>query len=94
MRKWTQDGTWLKIHNCLRDYVRTMEGHLTAASAGVLDSQSVKTATMINQEVGYDAGKRIKGRKRFTLVDTFGLLIAVKVVFCQRFSILLRTFLF
>jgi hypothetical protein len=64
------------------------------ASAGVLDSQSVKTATMINQEVGYDAGKRIKGRKRFTLVDTFGLLIAVKVVFCQRFSILLRTFLF
>jgi len=50
-----------------------MEGHLTAASAGVLDSQSVKTATMINQEVGYDAGKRIKGRKRFTLVDTFGL---------------------
>ena len=49
---------------------------------------------MINQEVGYDAGKRIKGRKRFTLVDTFGLLIAVKVVFCQRFSILLRTFLF
>ncbi len=52
-----------------------MEGHLTAASAGVLDSQSVKTATMINQEVGYDAGKRIKGRKRFTLVDTFGLLM-------------------
>jgi hypothetical protein len=37
-----------------------MEGHLTAASAGVLDSQSVKTATMINQEVGYDAGKRIR----------------------------------
>jgi transposase len=30
--------------------------------------------------VGYDAGKQIKGRKRFTLVDTFGLLIAVKVV--------------
>jgi len=79
-RKWTQDGTWVKIHDHLRDYVRIMEGRHTGASAGVLDSQSVKTATMINKEVGYDAGKRIKGRKRFTLVDTFGLLIAVKVV--------------
>ena len=60
--------------------MRLTEGRHTAASAGILDSQSVKTATMINKEVGYDAGKKIKGRKRFTLVDTFGLLIAVKVV--------------
>ena len=60
--------------------MRLTEGRHTAASAGILDSQSVKTATMINKEVGYDAGKQIKGRKRFTLVDTFGLLIAVKVV--------------
>ena len=80
LRKWTEDGPWVKIRDCLRDYVRTMEGRHPAASAGVLDSQSVKTATMINQEVGYDGGKRIKGRKRFLLVDTFGLLIAVKVV--------------
>jgi putative transposase len=64
----------------LRDWVRTVEDRHPDASAGILDSQSVKTATMINQEVGYDAGKQIKGRKRFTLVDTFGLLIAVKVV--------------
>jgi putative transposase len=35
---------------------------------------------MVNKAVGYDAGKKIKGRKRFTLVDTLGLLIAVKVV--------------
>ena len=38
------------------------------------------TAVMINEAVGYDGGKQIKGRKRFTLVDTLGLLIAVKVV--------------
>lgn len=79
-RKWKKDGTWVKIHDRLRDWVRTVEGRHPDASAAILDSQSVKTATMINQEVGYDAGKQIKGRKRFTLVDTFGLLIAVKVV--------------
>lgn len=79
-RKWQKDGTLVKIHDRLRDYVRTMEGRHPEASAGVLDSQSVKTATMISKEVGYDGGKQIKGRKRFTLVDTFGLLIAVKVV--------------
>ena len=79
-REWKKDGTWVTIHDYLRDLVRLTEGRHTAASAGILDSQSVKTATMINKEVGYDAGKKIKGRKRFTLVDTFGLLIAVKVV--------------
>lgn len=79
-RKWKKDGTWIKIHDHLRDWVRMLENRPENASAGIIDSQSVKTATMINQEVGYDAGKQIKGRKRFTLVDTLGLLIAVKVV--------------
>jgi hypothetical protein len=32
----------------------------------------VPTSVMVNQSVGYDAGKKIKGRKRFTLVDTLG----------------------
>ena len=50
-------------------------------SAAIIDSQSVKTATMVSKEVGFDANKQIKGRKkRFTLVDTFGLLIAVSIV--------------
>ncbi len=44
------------------------------------DSQSVPSAVMVDEAVGYDAGKKIKGRKRFTLVDTLGLLIAVRVV--------------
>lgn len=79
-RQWKNDGTWVKIHDYLRDCVRVLEGRHPSASAGILDSQSVKTATMINKEVGYDAGKRIKGRKRFVLVDTLGLLIAINVV--------------
>ena len=44
-----------------------------------MDSQSVKTATMIHRDVGYDCAKQIKGRKRHVLVDTLGLLIAVVV---------------
>jgi hypothetical protein len=42
------------------------------------DSQ-VKTAAMVNQDVGYDAGKKIKGRKRFLTVDTLELLLRVLV---------------
>lgn len=42
-------------------------------------SQSVKTAALLNQSVGYDAGSRIKGRKRFASVDTLGLVLSVFV---------------
>ncbi len=44
-----------------------------------VDSQSVKTATMISQEVGYDAGKQIHGRKRHLTVDLLGLVLRVLV---------------
>jgi putative transposase len=45
-----------------------------------MDSQSVPAAVMVHEAVGFDAGKQIDGRKRFTLVDTLGLLMAVHVV--------------
>jgi putative transposase len=45
-----------------------------------MDSQTVPTAVMVNPDVGFDAGKKLKGRKRFTLVDTIGLLIGLQVV--------------
>ena len=48
-------------------------------SATILDSQSVKTATPSAVEVGYDAAKRIKGRKRHLLVDSLGLVLMVVV---------------
>ncbi len=43
------------------------------------DSQSVKSAATVSQQVGFDAGKKIKGRKRFMTVDTLGLVLRVLV---------------
>jgi putative transposase len=79
-RKWRKDGSWQRIHDHLVQWVRVTEDHLASPSAASLDSQSVPTAVMVHEAVGYDAGKKIKGRKRFTLVDTLGLLLAVRVV--------------
>ena len=78
-RKWRNDGTWLTIHDQLRAWIRIDQGHYPSPSEGIIDSQSVKSAAMVHQAVGYDAGKQIKGRKRFMTVDTLGLVLRVLV---------------
>ena len=57
---------------------RKRQGRLHTPSAGCIDSQSVKTATQ-SESKGYDAGKKINGRKRHLLVDTLGLVISTYV---------------
>lgn len=75
---WTRDHTWAAINDVLRIGVRREEGRQDQPSAAVLDSQSVKSDGH-GGAVGYDAGKRIKGRKRHLLVDTLGLVLGVSV---------------
>ena len=69
-RDWRKDGTWLKIHDQLREWTRIEADRQPSPSEAIIDSQSVKSAAMVHQSVGYDAGKHIKGRKRFMTVDT------------------------
>jgi transposase len=56
-----------------------MRPRAASPSEAIIDSQSVKSAAMVTEEVGYDAGKKIKGRKRFMTVDTLGLVLRVLV---------------
>jgi transposase len=78
---WSRDGTWEQICDRLRKLVRQMEGHDPEPSASVIDARSVRgAATVTSPTRGYDAGKKISGRKAFGIVDTLGLLVAVVVV--------------
>lgn len=71
-------GVWDEIHDALRDQVRCAEGRDLAPSAAVLDAQSTQSACG-GEQIGYDAGKKVRGRKRHLLVDTLGLLLVAVV---------------
>ncbi|MFE1369172.1 IS5 family transposase [Streptomyces anulatus] len=78
---WHDDGTVERVHDTLRGRVREADGRAAEPSAGLIDSQSVRTADTVPAGTrGFDAGKKVKGRKRFIVTDTLGLLLAVHVV--------------
>lgn len=78
-RKWKKNGLWEQIHARLRQQVRVAEKRKSQPSAAIVDSQSVKSSEC-SDERGYDAGKKINGRKRHLLVDTIGLVLLVMVL--------------
>ena len=79
LRLWKRTGLWQHIHTHLREHLRQVEGRQRRASAAIIDSQSVKS-TECSDERGYDAGKKVNGRKRHVLVDTLGLVLLVLVL--------------
>jgi putative transposase len=76
--EWRYNGLIEAVHDALRAQVRRREGRERTPSAGSTDSQSAP-ATEGGEQRGYDAHKKVNGRKRHVVVDTLGLLLAVAV---------------
>ena len=77
---WRDDGTLARLHAQLRTQVRTTAGRSPQPTAAVIDSQSVRAAdTVPKASRGWDAAKKVNGRKRHLAVDTAGLVLDVVI---------------
>jgi putative transposase len=76
--RWRNEDVWQRIHDALREKMRRSVGKKSTPTVAIVDSQSVRTAEGGSNR-GYDAGKKITGRKRHLAVDTLGLVLAVVV---------------
>jgi transposase len=78
-RAWIAAGIWAHVHDVLYRQSRELEGRDESPTAAIIDSQSVRTGAEAREMVGFDAGKRVKGRKRHLVTDTLGLMLRIEV---------------
>ena len=78
-RDWRRDGTWARLHDALYRDIRDLEGREDSPGLAIVDSQSVKTGPDAREMVGFDASKKVKGRKRHIVVDTLGMMLKATV---------------
>src|SRR5829696_8214312 len=72
-RRWRIDGTWERLNAELRERLRCRLGRNPNPSAGIVDSQSVRTPGVGGTEGVFDPAKKLEGMKRHLLGDTEGL---------------------
>lgn len=77
-KRWAAAGTFETMHDRLRQQWRDRMGRAPEPTAAIIDAQSTRS-TAQGGNTGFDAGKKVKGRKRHLVVDTLGLLLAVTV---------------
>ena len=77
-RDWARAGTFEQMHDRLRQQWRDRIGRAPDPTAAIIDAQSTRS-TAQGGNTGFDAGKKVKGRKRHLVVDTLGLLLAVTI---------------
>ncbi len=78
-RRWRLDGRWERLNAELRERLRWRLGRNPNPSAGIVDSQSVRTTGVGGNERGFDPAKNVEGRKRHLLVDTEGLVLKARI---------------
>lgn len=78
-KRWKCEGLFEEVLDKLNERERIIQKKEAEPSVGIIDSQSVKVAHTCSQDVGYDAGKKVKGRKRHIVTDTLGCLLLVWV---------------
>lgn len=77
-RKWSRDSAWQKVQQGLLEQLRLKQGRKAKPSLGIIDSQTVKTSRLADQEtVGINGHRWIKGRKRHLLVEVNGHLLSL-----------------
>ena len=81
--RWQCDGTLGRLHHALYEQARELAGKEASPTTAIVDSQSVKGAERGGRRtdpVGFDAAKKVKGRKRHAVVDTLGLMLGCAVL--------------